>query len=44
MLRLDASFQASQEELRQPLVLETPDHALECNACGYAFQDAQRRP
>jgi len=42
MSRLDARFRASLEELGQSLVFETPDHASECNACGYGFQDAQR--
>lgn len=42
MLRLDARFRASLEELGQSLVFETADHASECNACGYGLQDAQR--
>jgi hypothetical protein len=42
MLRLDARFRASLEKPGQSLVLETADHASECNACGYELQDARR--
>ncbi len=42
MLRLDAGFRASLKKLGQSLVLETADHASECNACGYGLQDAQQ--
>src|SRR3990172_10732445 len=39
MLRLDARFRASLEELGQSPVFETADHASKCNACGYGLQD-----
>src|SRR5450759_662572 len=43
MLRLDARFRASLEELGQSLVFETADHSSKCNACSYGLQDVQRK-
>ena len=42
MLRLDARFRASLEELGQSLVFEAADHEPDCNVCGYGLQDKTR--